>query len=135
MESAAMSATSIQQLCLEPLFSASLSCKLHQSTQSTVLLTNCFMSTWLLYRFMCIDANARIARKGAAVPKSEAVLRGSLRWTFILAGFIICLTLPLTSSTLFSASDFSISQYLKLDMLGIKNILHGGFVIAGWSNF
>jgi hypothetical protein len=55
----------------------------------------------------------------------EIALRAALRWTFCLASFMICLSLPLTSTAFFASSSvFTLSTFLRLDM----GKLHVGWI-------
>lgn len=82
----------------------------------------------LTFQAISTDGYERRLRGGKS-RIGHTALRFSIRMTMILAGFIIMLSFPLTNSELFISAEFSTQKYFQRDMISLKNILHGAFVV------
>jgi hypothetical protein len=79
----------------------------------------------------------------AAKSMVDRIVKNSLRVTFVLAAFIATLSFSLTPPQLFEStmtggqvtSLFSWHTLLRLDTVAVKNMLHGCFLVGGYTNW
>lgn len=62
-------------------------------------------------------------------------LRSAMRFTFLLGGLINVLSLSITNPSFFSTSTFSAAAFFRADTAVVKNMLHGCFLLGGFTNW
>lgn len=81
------------------------------------------------------DSKSQKQRGGAPLPLPEKLLRNSRRTTLVMSTFMMILGLELTGYSYFESTSFTMAGYIAVDMKGMKNIFHGGLLLAAYSNF
>jgi hypothetical protein len=86
------------------------------------------------------------ARDGGASPRIDIAVRAAQRWAFVVCGIMMLASAVMTGPGLMrsvadvgqrdgGAMGAALHLYLQRDILAWKNVLHGGFLLAGFANF
>ena len=89
----------------------------------------------ILFGFVVHDSVLFQKRGKRPLPQSVKIFHAASRWTLILAGIMISLSLPVCGVEYFGSEAFDLPNFIMRDMLGVINMLHGGFILGVFSNY